>query len=90
MELDERWLFDLAKDPEGRKPTVTWQSYNRSGVPYESYDEMFISLLPRNCLLYTSIMNQPEAPTLRILFKTEKNKQYLALKVIPPCVVSGF
>lgn len=47
VELDERWLFDLAKDPEGRKPTVTWQSYNRSGVLYESYDEMFISLLPR-------------------------------------------
>ena len=38
VELDERWLFDLAKDPEGRKPTVTWQSYNRSGVLYESYD----------------------------------------------------
>lgn len=37
----------MAKDPEGRKPTVTWQSYNRSGVLYESYDEMFISLLPR-------------------------------------------
>ena len=47
VELDERWLFDLAKAPEGRKPTVTWQSYNRSGVLYESYDEMFISLLPR-------------------------------------------
>ena len=26
VELDERWLFDLAKDPEGRKPTVTWQT----------------------------------------------------------------
>ena len=25
VELDERCLFDLAKDPEGRKPTVTWQ-----------------------------------------------------------------
>lgn len=46
VKLDERWLFDLAKDPEGRKPTVTWQSYNRGGVLYESYDEMFISLLP--------------------------------------------
>jgi len=45
--LDERWLFDLAKDPEGQKPMVTWQSYNRGGVLYESYDEMFISLLPR-------------------------------------------
>ena len=47
MELDERWLFDLAKDPEGRKPTVTWQTYNRGGSLYGSYDEMFISLLPR-------------------------------------------
>ena len=46
VDLDERWLFDLAKDPEGRKPTVTWQTYNRGGVLYESYDEMFISLLP--------------------------------------------
>ena len=36
----------MAKDPEGRKPTVTWQTYNRSGVLYGSYDEMFISLLP--------------------------------------------
>lgn len=47
VDLDERWLFDLAKDTEGRKPTVTWQTYNRGGVLYGSYDEMFISLLPR-------------------------------------------
>ena len=47
VDLDERWLFDLAKDPEGHKPTVTWQTYNRGGVLYGSYDEMFISLLPR-------------------------------------------
>ena len=46
VDMDERWLFDLAKDPEGRKPTVTWQTYNRGGVLYGSYDEMFISLLP--------------------------------------------
>ena len=46
VDLDERWLFNLAKDPEGRKPTVTWQTYNRGGVLYGSYDEMFISLLP--------------------------------------------
>ncbi|MFQ9799924.1 MAG: hypothetical protein ACLR23_14385 [Clostridia bacterium] len=32
VDLDERWLFDLAKDSEGRKPTVTWQTYNRGGV----------------------------------------------------------
>ena len=47
VDLDERWLFDSAKAPEDRKPTVTWQTYNRGGVLYESYDEMFISLLPR-------------------------------------------
>ena len=47
VDLDERWLFDLAKAPEDRKPTVTWQTYNRGGVLYGSYDEMFISLLPR-------------------------------------------
>lgn len=47
MDLDERWLFELAKDPENCKPTVTWQTYNRGGVLYESCDEMFISLLPR-------------------------------------------
>ena len=47
VDLDERWLFDLAKDPQGRKSTVTWQAYNRGGVLHESYDEMFISLLPR-------------------------------------------
>ena len=47
VDLDERWLFDLAKAPEDRKPAVTWQTYNRGGVLYESYDEMFISLLPR-------------------------------------------
>mgnify|MGYP000806451454 FL=1 len=47
VDLDERWLFDLAKAPENRKPTVTWQTYNRGGVLYESYDEMLISLLPR-------------------------------------------
>ena len=46
VDLDERWLFDLAKAPEDRKPTVTWQTYNRGGVLYESYDEMLISLLP--------------------------------------------
>lgn len=46
VELDERWLFDLAKDPEGNKPKVTWQTYNRGGVQIESYDEMLISLLP--------------------------------------------
>ena len=46
-DLDERWLFALAKDPEGRKPAVTWQTYNRGGSLYGSYDEMFISLLPR-------------------------------------------
>ena len=42
VELDERWLFALAKDPEGKKPAVTWQTYNRGGVLYGSYDEMLI------------------------------------------------
>ena len=46
VDLDERWLFDLPRTG-GRKPTVTWQTYNRGGVLYGSYDEMFISLLPR-------------------------------------------
>ena len=32
VDLDERWLFDLAKDPEGRKPTVTRQTYKWGGV----------------------------------------------------------
>ena len=38
VNLDERWLFDLAKAPEDRKPAVTWQTYNRGGVLYGSYD----------------------------------------------------
>ena len=42
----ERWIYDLAVNPEENKPAVTWQSYNRSGVLMESYDEMLISLLP--------------------------------------------
>ena len=46
VNLDERWIYDLAVNPEENKPAVTWQSYNRSGVLMESYDEMLISLLP--------------------------------------------
>lgn len=46
VRLDERWLFDLAANPHERKIKVTWQSYNRSGILAESYDEMLISLLP--------------------------------------------
>ena len=47
VDLDERWLFALAKDPESKKSAVTWQTYNRGGVLYGNYDEMFISLLPQ-------------------------------------------
>ena len=75
VELDERWLFDLAKDPEGRKPTVTWQSYNRSGVLYESYDEMFISLLPRK-------VENPELKcVLRDYFRIRSQKKKVAKSI---------
>ena len=48
------------------------------------------SIHARACKLKCEKILTRPAPTLRILFKTENNKQYLALKVIPPCVVSGF
>jgi len=75
VELDERWLFDLAKDPEGRKPTVTWQSYNRSGVLYESYDEMFISLLPRK------VENPELKHILRDYFRIRSQKKKVAKSI---------
>lgn len=75
VELDERWLFDLAKDPEGRKPTVTWQSYNRSGVLYESYDEMFISLLPRK------VENPELKRILRDYFRIRSQKKKVAKSI---------
>ena len=46
VRLDERWLFDLAAIKPDHNIKVTWQSYNRSGILAESYDEMLISLLP--------------------------------------------
>lgn len=75
VDLDERWLFDLAKDPEGRKPTVTWQTYNRGGVLYESYDEMFISLLPRK-------VDNPELKrVLRDYFHVRSQKKKVAKSI---------
>ena len=44
--FDQRWYGLLATNPLERKPKVTWQQYNRSGVLYESYDEMLLSILP--------------------------------------------
>jgi hypothetical protein len=75
VDLDERWLFDLAKDPEGRKPTVTWQTYNRGGVLYESYDEMFISLLPRK------VENPELKRVLRDYFRIRGQKKKVAKSV---------
>ena len=48
VELDKRWLFDLAKNPREEKPKVAFQTYNRrmGGVKYEAYDEMLLELLP--------------------------------------------
>ena len=75
VELDERWLFDLAKDPEGRKPTVTWQTYNRGGSLYGSYDEMFISLLPRK-------VENPELKcVLRDYFRIRSQKKKVAKSI---------
>ena len=75
VDLDERWLFDLAKDPEGRKHTVTWQTYNRGGVLYESYDEMFISLLPRK------VENPELKRVLRDYFRIRVQKKKVAKSV---------
>ena len=46
VNFDPRWYSLLATNPLERKPRVTWQQYNRSGVLYESYDEMLLSILP--------------------------------------------
>ncbi|MDR2924514.1 MAG: hypothetical protein LBU76_00915 [Azoarcus sp.] len=48
VDLDERWLYALAKNSGEEKPKVAWQCYNRrrGGVLYESYDEMLLGLLP--------------------------------------------
>jgi hypothetical protein len=40
--LDARWIRKLIE-----KPMVTLQTYNRSGVKYQDYDEMLLTLLPR-------------------------------------------
>lgn len=46
IEFDSRWYEKLAINPLERKPKVCWQQYNRSGVLYESFDEMLLSILP--------------------------------------------
>lgn len=48
VDVDERWLFTLAKDAKSKKPKVHWQAYNRrkGGVSFENYDEMLLELLP--------------------------------------------
>lgn len=48
VDIDERWLFALAKDAKSKKPKVHWQVYNRrkGGVSFENYDEMLLGLLP--------------------------------------------
>ena len=75
VDLDDRWLFDLAKAPEGRKPTVAWQTYNRSGVLYGSYDEMFISLLPRK------VENPELRRVLRDYFHIRSQKKKVAKSI---------
>ena len=42
--LDERWFSLLAVNHQDE---VTLQAYNRGGVLYESYDEMFVEIIPR-------------------------------------------
>lgn len=46
VNFDPRWYSLLATNPLERKPKVAWQQYNRSGVLYESFDEMLLSILP--------------------------------------------
>ena len=53
VDLDERWLFCLAENPQAVKPKVALQTYNRrmiklkkGGVKFEAYDEMLLELLP--------------------------------------------
>ena len=46
VNFDPRWYSLLATNPLERKPKVTWQQYNRSGILCESFDEMLLSILP--------------------------------------------
>ncbi|OUY08121.1 hypothetical protein [Acinetobacter populi] len=41
--LDERWYLLFTQNNQGK---VTLQAYNRSGVFYESFDELFVEILP--------------------------------------------
>ena len=54
---------------------MTWQSYNRSGVLYESYDEMFISLLPRK------VENPELKHILRDYFRIRSQKKKVAKSI---------
>ena len=54
---------------------MTWQSYNRSGVLYESYDEMFISLLPRK------VENPELKRILRDYFRIRSQKKKVAKSI---------
>lgn len=75
VELDERWIFDLAKNAEERKPKVTWQTYNREGSLYESYDEMLISLLP------LKVENPKLKEILRDYFRIRSEKKKVAKSI---------
>ena len=65
VDIDERWLFALAKDAKSKKPKVHWQTYNRrqGGVSFENYDEMLLGLLPEK------IENKELKELLYIYFK---------------------
>lgn len=54
---------------------MTWQPYNRGGVLYESYDEMFISLLPRK------VENPELRRVLRNYFRIRSQKKKVAKSI---------
>ncbi len=48
VNFDERWLYDLAQNPNEEKPLVRFQCYNRGmgAVEFEAYDEMLVNIIP--------------------------------------------
>ena len=54
---------------------MTWQTYNRGGVLYGSYDEMFISLLPRK------VENPELKRILRDYFRIRSQKKKVAKSI---------
>ena len=64
--LDERWFLQLTNEPASE---VTLQVYNRSGVLYDSYDEMLLEILPH------TIEDKNIAQTLGEYF-VEKEKEH--------------